>query len=349
MSPQVIFKIILSPLLVLLGLIYAVIMVVRNICYDLGFLKSFRVGSRVISVGNITAGGTGKTPVTAFLAQAFGSSAIVSRGYGGTYAEPFTQVKSELKNASEIFGDEPTWFAEKLPDTPVWVGSDKVTVSKALVAAYPKVDLIFADDAFQHRRLKRDLDIVVIDASVSPLDYLPLPLGRGREDFYLGIRRADILVLNKVNLAKPKRVVRIRKILAYLKADRTALIEASVIIELFTFLNSKKTLLAPELKGKSLFLVSGIARPEQFLKLVSELTGAYVKGHMELKDHSLYGKEVISKIEILAAEADAQYIVVTEKDAVKLTGVNFKIPVIVSQLKLSAPELLDAVRSRISR
>jgi len=103
------------------------------------------------------------------------------------------------------------------------------------------------------------------------------------------------------------------------------------------------------LADQNIFLVSAIAQPDQFEKLVSEHKKVRVVGHFKLPDHAVYTVELVGKIQAAAREARAKFIVVTEKDAVKLKGVDFNFPVLVSHLQLSAPELVDAVLSRISR
>ncbi len=327
-------------------------MLVRNFFYDLKILKTLEVdAAQVICIGNITSGGTGKTPLTAFLfenlkAKGF-ETAIISRGYGGTYDGEPIQVKTELKDAAQIFGDEPTWFAEKL-NAPVWVGRDKYATALAVMNSR-KSQVILADDAFQHRRLGRKLNILVIDASARWYDYLPLPLGRGREDFYFGIRRADVIVLNKVNLVSSIRAQKLKRKLSLLKREASFLVEASNRIERFSSLNNSQDLEFRDLKGKSVFLVSGIARPEQFARLVAENSGAKIVGHLKLPDHSNYDSDVLAEIRNLAVASNAKYILVTEKDAVKLKNVDLPFPILVSGLKLSSPELMDAVLSRVSR
>jgi len=232
-SSFLILKTILSPILILAALLYAGIMLLRNFLYDLNIFKAIEIeNTKVISIGNITAGGTGKTPITAFLVQALMdhkiSCGIISRGYKANYKEASCQVMPELNDAAQIFGDEPTWLAKSLKPVPVWVGKDKSRTAQAMMAATEiKPVVIIADDAFQHRRLKRDLDILVIDASVSWFDYLPLPLSRGREDFLLGVRRADIIILNKTNLAQEHRLKKMRSSLAVLKSKQSFLVEAS--------------------------------------------------------------------------------------------------------------------------
>ncbi len=357
MKFEVLFKIILLPFFSTAAFLYAFATLLRNIIFDLRILKIRNLsGVQVISIGNLTAGGTGKTPLTAFLIEALArqgvKAGIVSRGYRGSYRKHFAkssvQVNAKLVNAADIFGDEPTWYSEKL-NAPVWVGQDKYETALALIkASADKIKVILADDAFQHRQLGRKVDVLVIDACAGLIDYLPLPLGRGREDCFLGIKRADIIVLNKVNLVSQKQALRLKNILLALKSEASSLVEASSRIEELVVFGTSQIWKASALKNESVFLVCSIAMPEQFLRLMIDCCEVRLAGQLALPDHAPFSKEIIQKIQRLAAHAKAKYIVVTEKDAVKLRGVEMNLPILVSHLKLSAPELLDAVWSRIS-
>ena len=351
-------RILLFPVLVVLAVLYAAVMFLRNCLFDFNLRKPNRVlDAKVICVGNLTAGGTGKTPVVALLVQELikkgFATGIVSRGYGGTYekslAKSSVQVDPKIENAARVFGDEPTWLCEELK-TQVWVGRDKFSTALSMLRdSQDKVNVVLADDAFQHRQLARDLDILIIDATAKCHEYLPLPLARGREDFILGLRRADIIVLNKINLVSQARLQNIERLLMFLKSKKTLLVSVSNRIEEFSFLGSTQKLQAKALKGEAIFLVSAIAKPAQFTELVLQNTGAKLVGEKLFSDHSNFEIQSLQLVEKVALEKKAKYIVVTEKDAVKLKGVELKVPILVSSLKLSAPELLDAVVSRLSR
>ncbi len=357
-NPIKILKIILSPLLLLLGAVYSVIMLFRNLLYDLRILKvNFVSGPQIISIGNLTAGGTGKTPITAELYKGLMAKGlltyIISRGYRGNYATYFSkdavEVDFKLDQASSIFGDEPTWFNETLKAR-VWVGKNKFETAQMMLRSQAEApQIILADDAFQHRKLGRNLDILVIDATAGFLDYLPLPLGRGREDFVLGLRRADIIILNKINLVSVARVTCLRNILKALKTHKSTFIEASNEISKFVLLDSNQVFHFENRDRKKVFLASGIARPAQFLDLINAKGTVQVAGHFVLPDHADFSSEILKRIESQALQSGSEYIVVTEKDAVKMKGVKLQLPILVSHLKLLAPELLDAVFDRIPR
>ncbi len=348
---MILWRIIFLPILLPASVLYALIMLFRNFLYDLKILRvQTAKGVKIISVGNLTAGGTGKTPLTAFLIEEFlkrnRSVGLISRGYGGTYSseKSVSRVDAKVIKASEKFGDEPTWFAQKFSNLPVYVAHNKIEAAHALLIDQA-AEVIFADDAFQHRRLSRDLDIVIIDASASFFEYLPLPLGRGREDFYLGLQRADLIILNKINLASPRQILRIRKILNLLKPHRAAVVEMKTELSGFYNLQSGAPISVAQLTGSKVVVACAIAKPTQFLRMIDK--HMQVCGQLFLRDHAKLNSDFVQKVDQLVETTGAQYIVVTEKDAVKLSEMKFNSPVLVSQLKISSEELVDAIFARL--
>ena len=183
--------------------LYSQVMALRNLLYDRDVLPTFEVGIPIVSVGNLTLGGTGKTPlICELVAWALENKlhpGVVSRGYRG-------QVRGvELVTPNgdpSYFGDEPVMIASRFANVPVYVGADRVAAVKKMIE-HQKVDIIFADDAFQHRRLGRKADIVVVDCTEAISNYRVVPVGRARENVR-GLDRADFIILNKVNLATPE-------------------------------------------------------------------------------------------------------------------------------------------------
>ena len=168
-------------LLIPFSFVYFLIISLRNLLYSIGIFRGFRINAKVISVGNITWGGTGKTPVAAFIADLLARKghnvSILIRGYGNDESELLPKLAS---------------------DVPVLVGKDRV--KKGLEAIEKNLsDTILLDDGFQHRRLKRDLDIVCID-SVRPFgNGWLIPAGSLREGIG-GLKRADIFLIKKADL-----------------------------------------------------------------------------------------------------------------------------------------------------
>ena len=184
-----------------LSLVYSSVMRARNWSYDSWLKPSPQFSVPVISIGNLTVGGTGKTPFVDHLLQWCRSqnivAGVISRGYGGN----FSGVKRvDAKDNPEKVGDEPWMLFQRHLQTPIYVCADRVQAARELLIQNPSVNLIIADDAFQHRRLYRDMDIVILDMMESQENYLVLPEGRARESFQ-GLLRANFVILNKINLA----------------------------------------------------------------------------------------------------------------------------------------------------
>ena len=173
----------------------------KNKAFDEGKEELVRLSCPVISVGNISVGGTGKTPVVHFMAQYFSQQnikvAIVSRAYK---AESSTPVRVDLEKASPLFfGDEPSLLSALNPRAAVFVGKEKNQIAKwAESEFHPQV--LIVDDGFQHRRLYRNMDIVLLDATESIDKAYVLPKGNFREDLS-SLHRAHMILLTKYNLA----------------------------------------------------------------------------------------------------------------------------------------------------
>ena len=181
-------------LLLPLGIVYGIIITLRNFFYDVGIFKITPMSTPVISVGNITAGGAGKTPMTITLAEVGKlrgfKPGIVSRGYGrNSKGLQIVHDGNEMKDTVENSGDEPFLMASLLKDIPVVVSGNRVDGADRLIQDYG-VNLIILDDAFQHRKIYRDIDIVLINASEKSSAYHMLPVGQLRE-FPWELNRAE--------------------------------------------------------------------------------------------------------------------------------------------------------------
>ena len=295
----------------MLSWLYGSALKLRNYSYDKQILRSIKVAKPVVSIGNITVGGTGKTPVVddiLYWARQSGIKAgVVSRGDGGNY-KGIVKVTSILK--PEIFGDEPTMLSMRNKDIPIYLSPDRVAAASELIRN-ENIDIIIADDAFQHRRLNRNLDIVIIDLLETKENYNVLPFGRAREEIS-GISRADIVILNKANLVTEQQVVTIKNMLLPYCQKKCEFI-------LGEYKAGKLISMKGELKknGASFLLVSGIGRPRSFESLVRS-KNINVVHHEIFKDHYKYSEQDMKKIIILAQEKGVQDIICTQKDAVKL-------------------------------
>ena len=194
-------KILLYPF----SILYGFIIVIRNLFFDIGIFKTRKVNVPVISIGNITAGGTGKTPIVEYLTQYFLEQnhkvAVISRGYKrktkGTVV--VSDGKLLIYNASEC-GDEPLQIASKFPEAIIIVDENRYRAAKLAEEKF-KCDIILMDDGFQHRNLHRDFDVVVIDVTKPPNKEGLLPSGFKREPLS-SLKRADAIIFSRWNDSK---------------------------------------------------------------------------------------------------------------------------------------------------
>ena len=292
--------------------LYALILRGRAAGYALGLLPSRRLPRPVISVGNLTLGGTGKTPAVVWLARyllARGKRvAVLSRGYGGS-AEGEVHIVSDGRTlflSPQEAGDEPCLLAEKVPGLMVVIGADRYRAGLlALERLQP--DLFLLDDGFQHLKLKRDLNILLLDAATPFANGHTLPAGMLRES-PSAAGRADLVVYTRSQTAAPDRegvpgvpCLASRHILTGLRP-----LAAGARVDFGA------------LKGARVLAFSGIAHPDGFFDSL-EREGVALTATLAFPDHVRYGEAEIAAIVRLKTASRAAFLITTEKDAVKLS------------------------------
>ena len=276
-------------LLIPLSLLFGLLSSIRRFLYRLGLLSSAKLPVPVIVVGNITVGGTGKTPLTLWLTRqlidAGWHPGIVSRGYGSK--NTFPRAVSSSDEADSV-GDEPLLLAQRKL-CPVWIGRDRVAVGQALLQAHPECDVLLSDDGMQHYRLQRDFEIAVVDGVRRFGNGLLLPAGPLRE-MPSRLKKVDAIVVNdgavgngeyRMQLAGP---------------------------EFYNLLNPETTRRPTDFRGQQLHAIAGIGHPQRFFAYLASM-GLEVQTH-SFPDHYRY-----SAADLAYGDADA--ILMTEKDAVK--------------------------------
>lgn len=303
----------------ILAYIYFFITSLRNKLYDKGILKIKRLEDVfVICIGNITVGGTGKTPAVQYFAKYLSEHgkkvAVVSRGYRGKRkVEPL--IVSDGKNilvSSRESGDEPYSHALNLK-VPIVVGKDRYKACKLAKETFD-VDTIILDDGFQHRKFFRNWDIVLIDAT-NPFGWRALlPKGTLRESFHPAATRASEFIITKSDLMAENEVEKLKRYLKrkYKKPVSTA---KHGISSLCDQNGNQKPLFW--VKGKRVLLFSGLANPLNFEKTVISLDPSYIE-RIDFLDHHSFKEKDIDLIKRRAEEMRASYIITTEKDIVKL-------------------------------
>ena len=312
---RILTRVILFPLY-LLSLLYRVGVQIRFFLYDHGILKKERLPCTVISVGNITVGGTGKTPVVQYLARFLTGRGrklvILSRGYK-------RKVRGKVQVLSgnagplpgwEEAGDEPFLLAKKLKTVPVVVGKDRAYAGRHALRMFSP-DTLLLDDGFQHLKMERDIDIVVIDVQNGFGDGSLLPRGTLREPLK-SLARADLILLNKGSVPdhyrKLEQEVR--------RWNGTApIFQCSYRAESVCCLKTGEKHSPDFLKGKKLMAFSGIANPRYFHLLLTRL-GAEVISHLPFPDHHSYTAQDLPCI--IQKSQGSDLIITTEKDGVKL-------------------------------
>lgn len=304
--------------------LYGSVVASRNRLYDRGPSRR-RLPCPVISVGNLEVGGTGKTTCVEYLAAHLASQgrrvAVLSRGYGATRAgrPSWLSVQGdELLIDGEPGGparlpDEPQLLARHLPGVPVVIGPRRAASGELALERFHS-DVLLLDDGFQHRRLHRDLDIVLISARM-PLGGWPLlPRGPMREPLS-SVARADVIIVTKVDrsrevaaaLQERLRTLNARALIATAMHEPHALRQEP----------SGAALSLERLQNARVCLLSSVGDPGGFEQTVTEL-GATVAAHAAFPDHHRYDVHEWRQVCACAAEAKAAAIVTTEKDAVRV-------------------------------
>lgn len=274
--------------------------------YEWGLKKKIRTQSKILSVGNLTVGGTGKTPIVCFLLKELIKQnlkvALVSRSYRASAKAPI-QVDPNLKNAAAIFGDEATLIASEFREIPVWVGAHKGQVALALEEKLGIFDWILVDDGFQHWSLERDFDLVLIDPSDEKMDQI-FPLGTARESFQ-ALDRASAVVLTKINWATSEQIQKVRAKLS----NHKPLFEAQFLT------------VWPELSSEveSLGVFSALARSEVFTAQVRQKYFPRVKKIWQFSDHHPYNEIDLEQFRMFLKNSKSA-LVTTAKDAIKLNS-----------------------------
>lgn len=290
---------------------------VRNWLFDNRILRVHRVSVPVISVGNLSVGGTGKTPFVEYLAEVLRDRgkrvAVLSRGYRRA-SKGYLVVSNGRQRCAESIaaGDEPAQMAKNLEGVIIAVDEDRVHGAAELIRSFHP-DVILLDDGFQHRRLGRSLDIVLLAASELLTPTRLLPAGAWREPLK-SLGRADLIAISGFadsdEYARAAECVRqFGKPLIGIRKTMKGIV--SVV--------SDRLLRADEIRGNYVAF-SGIGNPGSFERSLNQYIGA-PRALEVFEDHHWYDAADLHKIERVAAGVGAAYLVTTQKDAVRLEGV----------------------------
>lgn len=296
-----------------LTLIYGAVVWMRNRLYDSGFFSTISFSVPVISVGNLSVGGTGKTPHVEYLIrllQYHYQVATMSRGYKRR-TQGF-QLADEQTNALRI-GDEPMQYHLKYPDVTVCVAEERITGIPRLLQLRPEVDVVLLDDAYQHRSVKPGVNILITDFNHPFYEDYILPYGRLREGRN-AYKRADIIIVSKCTpqLSEQEKTTTIQKI----NPDK----HQSVFFTTIQY-DTPRMMFTDEavtLKGKQVILVCGIAKPDTLIaQLKQQASAVHV---LSYPDHHYFITKDLEEIRAAFAHWNSAdtILVTTEKDAARL-------------------------------
>jgi len=283
----------------------------RHLAYDKGWFASETPPICTVSIGNIVIGGSGKTPIVQKIAKEFTKKykvAIALRGYLGTVEHLDKPILVTPETEAALCGDEALVHAVNLPDVSVWAGKSRVQASR--LAANHGAEVLLLDDGMQHRKLKRDVEIVVVDAQDDLKEQKLLPFGRLR-DLPERLRYADAVILHNAKEEWP---------------DLKTFTDAPVVATRMEV--SKDT--AAFLNGKKIAYFCGIGRPERFEETLLAL-GATIAAKYWLRDHAAIDPKQLSQFCIKAKDQGAEVVVCTQKDFVKLQQTSLELPLHVVQ------------------
>ncbi len=318
---------VIKSLLFILSLAYGLLL---RVIIFLRRRRLYCLGAKVVSVGNITLGGTGKTVLVEYIARYLTQQghrvAILTRGYKrkdtrrnippyrmGGYAADCGKTQDARY---EGMGDEAYMLTQKLGDIPVVVDADRIKGAKKALRDY-SADTLILDDGFQQWQIKKDLEIVTIDAQNPFGNKRIIPRGILREPL-ANLRRADIFMLTKTNFGLDLEALKV-----FLKSTNpTARIFESIHepIGFFDFIHPQESINLAALKGKNIVLFCGIGNPGSFTALISSL-GINIAAFFKFPDHYNYSAKDIDNIAQTAKEKNIDTIITTEKDVVRVLGI----------------------------
>jgi len=303
----------------------------RRLFYKKNILTSKRLPCPIISIGNITLGGTGKTPMTIYIVQALKqwgyNVAVISRGFKGK-AENIGGIVSDgkvLLMTPEISGDEPYLMAKRLKDVPVIVGKNRFKSGRLAISKFDP-DVIVLDDGFQHLTLQRDLDIVLLDYHKPFGNRHLLPRGVMREPVS-ALLCADAIILTRADtVGNDETSSSIRKLRSFERKNpvyrsiHRPFVNKIIIGEKKIFENNMQVALRISsdcIEGRNVFVFSGLADNYNFLRTLKSFK-CNVSGFMEFPDHHPYSERDLDEILSAARRSMSECLITTEKDYVRI-------------------------------
>lgn len=332
--------------------IYERAQVIRAWSYRWRIFRTRRLDCRVISVGNLTLGGTGKTPMTLWIAEKLldlgHKPAIVSRGYGGLATDGVHVVSDghQVLLSPEVAGDEAYMLAKRLKTTPVLTSRNRYEAGRYAIDRFD-ADTIILDDGFQHLALHRDLNILLCDQKEPLGNGLVFPAGHLREPVQ-GVERADVICFTRCSENKgldgnSMGILHGRDGNRKIRGKKKWVVRTMPRLDCLLHLgdpenageNPGETLAGDFIRKRPVAAFCGIARPDSFREILKESRIVFFRS---FPDHYSYTSGDLRSIDEEAKKAGAEYILVTEKDAVKISNHPFTVPVLKVRITLEILE-----------
>lgn len=347
---------VLFPLLAVLSVFFFIVVVIRNFLFDIGFIKSHSFDKAVICIGNITVGGTGKTPFTEFLISRLKNNyntGVLSRGYKRS-SKGFFVAESNSKYHET--GDEPLQIKRKHPEATVCLDSNRVNGIRIMNTLFPELHLILLDDAFQHRYVKPCFSVVLIDYNRPIFADFIMPLGQLREP-RCSVKRADIVIVTKcpTDFTEKDKDIFMKKLKRF---------QAKIFFSAVGYMSSMPVFPesgTPELrlndiqeKQTPVTAVAGIANPKSFFDTIRKYSNNV--NTIEFPDHHDFKNPDIEKIiKSVDKQGEEGIIITTEKDSVRLKECDipeelkpktFYVPVEIRILFNEEKALLESIKEK---
>ncbi|HKQ08906.1 MAG TPA: tetraacyldisaccharide 4'-kinase [Blastocatellia bacterium] len=329
--------------------LYELAVRLRVAAYETGYLKPRRLEATVIAVGNITLGGTGKTPMVEYIAGYLRGEAhrvaILTRGYGRESAamqmlnapgpsSGGADVESVNSRSYREVGDEPLMLARRLPDVPIVIHKDRFEAGLRATRGLG-ANVLVLDDAYQHLQLARDLNLLLIDASDPFGDFEMVPLGRLREPLY-GIKRADAIIVTRAD--RPFDQARAQAIIRHFCGDQIPVMYVASCINGLRHLETGTVYEAREFAGWKAALLCGIGNPHAFADDILQ-AGIDIVSENFFRDHHPFTQADLDRASAAAQQAAADFVIATEKDAVRLEGLRQgAVPLYVAQMGIQSDD-----------
>ncbi|MGA9767451.1 MAG: tetraacyldisaccharide 4'-kinase [Blastocatellia bacterium] len=325
--------------------LYELAVRLRVAAYETEYRRAKRLDGTVIAVGNITLGGTGKTPMVAYIASYIESEAhsvaILTRGYGRTSsgmrllnASRESSTNDRAQNSYSEFGDEPLMLARALPNIPIVINKDRYAGGRWAIDRLG-AEVLVLDDAYQHLALARDLNILLLDATDPFGGFEMVPFGRLREPLY-ALKRADLVIVTRAD--KPFDQDQTNSIIKHFCGNKVPVMYVYASITRLRHIETAEMYETNQFTGWNAAAMCGIGNPQAFADDILQ-AGINIVSENFFPDHHAFTQQDLDRVTAAAQDAGADMIITTEKDAVRLEGLKHgAVPVYAAQLEIQSED-----------